>query len=42
MALITIEAFKVFVKEVREIHAVNAFFRTMPKPPRRGHLVTDG
>jgi hypothetical protein len=35
MALITFEAFKVFGKEAHEIHAVNAFFRTMPKDTKR-------
>jgi hypothetical protein len=35
MALITFEAFKVFGKAAHEIHAVNAFFRTMPKDTKR-------
>ncbi len=41
MALITFEAFKVFGKEAHEIHAVNAFFRTMPKDTKRGWDSTD-
>jgi hypothetical protein len=41
MALITFEAFKVFGKDAHEIHAVNAFFRTMPKETRRGWDSTD-
>jgi hypothetical protein len=41
MALITFEAFKVFGKETHEIHAVNAFFRTMPKDTKRGWDSTD-
>ena len=41
MALITFEAFKVFGKEKHEIHAVNAFFRTLPKDTKRGWDSTD-
>jgi len=41
MALITFEAFKVFGAAVHEIHAVNAFFRTMPKATIRGWDSTD-
>jgi len=40
-ALITFEAFKVFGKDKHEIHAVNAFFRTMPKETKRGWDSTD-
>jgi len=36
MALITFEAFKVFGRDAHEIHAVNAFFRTVPKDTKRG------
>jgi len=41
MALITFEAFKVFGKTAHEIHAVNAFFRTMPKDTKREWESTD-
>lgn len=41
MALITFEAFKVFGKDAHEIHAVNAFFRTLPKDTKRGWDSTD-